>query len=129
MSHAEMACAQMASAQTPHAMDFKLEVVVLPVADVDRARRFYTSVGWRQDAVFAASDGFRVVQTTPPGSEASIIFGKGVISAAPGSVEDLQLTVFNIGKARDGLVARGVSVSEVFHDAGVRERAGQELPS
>ena len=124
MSHPETA-----PAQTPagHAIDFKLEIVVLPVADVDRARRFYTSLGWREDADFATSDDFRVVQMTPPGSEASIIFGKGVTSAPPGSVEDLQLTVFNIDKARDDLVARGVSVSEVFHDAGgVFHHAGTE---
>jgi catechol 2,3-dioxygenase-like lactoylglutathione lyase family enzyme len=124
MSHTEMA-----PAQTPggHSLDFKLEIVVLPVTDVDRAKRFYTSLGWREDADFAAGDDFRVVQVTPPGSEASIIFGKGVTSATPGSVEDLQLTVFDIDKARDELVARGVAVSEVFHDAGgVFHHAGTE---
>jgi catechol 2,3-dioxygenase-like lactoylglutathione lyase family enzyme len=115
MSHTEMAPAQTAEG---HAVDFKLEVVVLPVTDVDRAKRFYTSLGWREDADFATSDEFRVVQVTPPGSEASIIFGKGFTSASPGSIEDLQLTVLDIDKARDELVARGVAVSEVFHDAG-----------
>ena len=124
MSHTEMAPAQ---AREGSASDFKLEVVVLPVTDVDRAKRFYTSLGWREDADFATSDEFRVVQVTPPGSQASIIFGTGVTSATPGSVEDLQLTVFDIDKARDELIARGVDVSEVFHDAGgVFHHAGTE---
>jgi catechol 2,3-dioxygenase-like lactoylglutathione lyase family enzyme len=98
--------------------DFKLEVVVLGVTDVDRAKAFYASLGWREDADFSTSEDFRVVQFTPPGSEASIIFGKGVTAAAPGSAEDLQLTVYDIDKAREELVARGVDASEVFHDAG-----------
>ncbi len=124
MSRTEMAPAQ---AREGGASDFKLEVVVLPVTDVDRAKRFYTSLGWREDADFATGDDFRVVQVTPPGSQASIIFGTGVTSATPGSVEDLQLTVFDIDKARDELVARGVDVSEVFHDAGgVFHHAGTE---
>jgi catechol 2,3-dioxygenase-like lactoylglutathione lyase family enzyme len=108
-------------------IDMKLEVVVVPVADVDRAKDFYTSLGWRLDADFATSEDFRVVQVTPPGSEASVIFGKGVTAAVPGSVEDLQLTVTDIDAARDALVARGVDVSEVFHDAGgVFHHAGTE---
>jgi catechol 2,3-dioxygenase-like lactoylglutathione lyase family enzyme len=116
-------------AETPAApgVDMKLEVVVVPVSDVDRAKRFYTSLGWRLDADFATGDEFSVVQLTPPGSEASVIFGEGVTSAAPGSVEDLQLTVFDIDRARDQLVGRGVAVSEVFHDAGgVFHHAGTE---
>jgi catechol 2,3-dioxygenase-like lactoylglutathione lyase family enzyme len=124
-----MSSTQMAAAQTRegHALDCKLEVVVLPVIDVDRAKRFYTSLGWREDADFTTSDEFRIVQLTPPGSEASIIFGKGVTSATPGSVEDLQLTVSDIDTARDELAARGVAVSEVFHDAGgVFHHAGTE---
>jgi catechol 2,3-dioxygenase-like lactoylglutathione lyase family enzyme len=124
MSHTETAPAQTPQA---HAADCKLEVVVLPVADVDRAKRFYASLGWREDADLATGDAFRVVQFTPPGSEASVIFGTGVTSAAPGSVEDLQLTVFDIDRTRDELVARGVAVSEVFHDAGgVFHHAGTE---
>jgi predicted enzyme related to lactoylglutathione lyase len=115
MSHTETAGAQPAEG---HALDYKLEVVVLPVTDVDRAKSFYASLGWREDADFTAPDGLRVVQFTPPGSEASIIFGKDVTSGTPGSVQDLQLTVFDIDKAREDLVARGVEVSEVFHDAG-----------
>ncbi|WP_426593207.1 VOC family protein [Cellulomonas sp. McL0617] len=107
----------MANNETP-TLDFKLEVVVLPVSDVDRAKAFYTSLGWREDADFTAADGLRVVQVTPPGSAASVIFGNDLTSGVPGSVEDLQLTVFDVDKARADLVARGVEVSAVFHDAG-----------
>ncbi|HEY9641941.1 MAG TPA: VOC family protein [Coleofasciculaceae cyanobacterium] len=105
----------------------KLEVVVLPVADVDRAKDFYKTLGWRLDADFVTSEDFRVVQLTPPGSEASIIFGQGVTSAAPGSVQDLHLVVYDIEAARAELVDRGVKVSEVFHDAGgIFHHAGTE---
>jgi catechol 2,3-dioxygenase-like lactoylglutathione lyase family enzyme len=99
-------------------MDMKLEVVVLPVSDVDRAKAFYQSLDWRLDADFETGPDFRVVQLTPPGSACSIIFGTGVTTAAPGSVEGLQLVVFDIDAARDELAAHGVDVSEVFHDAG-----------
>lgn len=103
----------------------RLEVVVLPVSDVDRAKRFYESLGWRLDADLAVEDGYRVVQLTPPGSGCSIIFGEGVSSAPPGSAEGLQLSVYDIDAARADLVARGVDVSEVFHDAtGIFHRAG-----
>ena len=102
----------------PPDVEMKLEVALLPVSDVERAKRFYEAMGWRLDADFAVSENFRVVQLTPPGSEASIIFGDGVTSAVPGSVEGLQLTVVDIEAARAALVARGVDVSEVFHDAG-----------
>jgi catechol 2,3-dioxygenase-like lactoylglutathione lyase family enzyme len=98
-------------------MDFRLEVVVLPVTDVDRARRFYEALGWRLDAEFAAGD-FRLVQLTPPGSGCSVIFGAGVTTAAPGSAQGLHLAVNDIEAARDELLGRGVEVSEVFHDAG-----------
>ncbi len=107
--------------------DMKLEVVVLAVSDVDRAKSFYAKLGWREDADFATGDAFRVVQFTPPGSECSIIFGTGVTSAAPGSSEGLQLTVYDIDAARDALIGRGIEVSEVFHDAGgVFHHAGTE---
>lgn len=99
-------------------MDFKLEVVVLPVADVDRAKAFYESLGWRLDADFPGAEGFRVIQFTPPGSECSVIFGAGVTDAAPGSVEGLQLTVTDIEAAREELAGRGVEVSGPFHDEG-----------
>jgi catechol 2,3-dioxygenase-like lactoylglutathione lyase family enzyme len=111
----------------PASTTMKLEVVVIPVADVDRAKAFYASLGWREDADFATGPDFRVIQFTPPGSEASIIFGQGLTNAAPGSYEGLQLTVFDIDVARDELVGRGVDVSEVFHDAGgVFHHAGTE---
>ena len=106
--------------------DMKLEVVVVPVSDVSRAKFFYETLGWRLDADFVLSEDFRVVQLTPPGSEASIIIGKGVTSAAPGSLEGLQLTVFDIDAACDELVGRGIDV-EVFHDVeGVFHHAGTE---
>ena len=106
--------------ETPRArtVDMKLEVVVIPVSDVDRAKRFYGGLGWRLDADFAAEDDFRVVQFTPPGSGCSVIFGKNVTAAAPGSAQGLYLIVSDIGTVRDELVGRGVEISEVFHDAG-----------
>jgi catechol 2,3-dioxygenase-like lactoylglutathione lyase family enzyme len=109
-----------AATETPRArtVDMKLEVVVIPVSDVDRAKRFYGGLGWRLDADFAAEDDFRVVQFTPPGSGCSVIFGKNVTAAAPGSAQGLYLIVSDIGTARDELVGRGVEISEVFHDAG-----------
>jgi catechol 2,3-dioxygenase-like lactoylglutathione lyase family enzyme len=106
-------------------MDTKLEVVVLPVSDVDRAKQFYQTLGWREDADFVVDENFRVIQMTPPGSPASVIFGKGVTDAAPGSVQDLVLAVEDIDKARADLAAGGADVSEVWHDAdGVFYRAG-----
>jgi len=96
----------------------KLEVVVVPVADVDRAKDFYVGLGWRLDADVAGDDGFRVVQVTPPGSGCSVIFGADVTAAAPGSVEGLYLIVGDIEAARAELIGNGVEVSEVFHDAG-----------
>jgi catechol 2,3-dioxygenase-like lactoylglutathione lyase family enzyme len=93
----------------------KLEAVVIPVADVDRAKRFYGDLGWRLDADFAFDNGFRVLQFTPPGSGCSIQFGTNVTSAAPGSAQGLYLIVSDIEAAREDLVARGVDVSEVFH--------------
>jgi catechol 2,3-dioxygenase-like lactoylglutathione lyase family enzyme len=99
-------------------MDMRLEVVVLPVADVDRARIFYQELGWRLDADFSSSPEFRVVQLTPPGSACSVIFGIGVTAAAPGSVEQLLLIVDDIEAARKEIARHGVQVSEVFHDEG-----------
>ena len=99
-------------------MDMKLEVVVVPVSDVDRAKSFYESLGWRLDADFRGEDDFRLLQLTPEGSACSIIFGSGVTSAAPGSADGLQLVVTDIEAARAELVDRGVEVSEVFHDTG-----------
>ncbi|WP_313890056.1 MULTISPECIES: VOC family protein [Nostoc] len=107
--------------------NMKLEVVVLPVSDVDQAKDFYKTLGWRLDADFVTSEDFRVVQLTPPGSEASIIFGKGITSTAPGSVQGMYLIVYDIEAARAELVERGVEVSEVFHDiGGIFHHAGTE---
>jgi catechol 2,3-dioxygenase-like lactoylglutathione lyase family enzyme len=115
------------SSDRVNSQNMKLEVVVLPVSDVDRAKDFYKTLGWRLDADFVTSEDFRVVQLTPPGSEASIIFGTGVTLAAPGSVQSLYLIVYDIEAARAELVARGVEVSEVFHDiGGVFHHAGTE---
>ena len=100
----------------PRTVDMKLEIVVIPVSDVDRAKRFYGNLGWRLDADFAAPSGdFRVIQFTPPGSGASVIFGKNVTAAAPGSAQGLYLIVSDIEAARKDLIARGVEVSEAFH--------------
>lgn len=98
-------------------MDMKLEVLVLPVSDVDRAKSFYAKLGFRLDIDYVANEDYRVIQFTPPGSEASIIFGKGVTSAQPGSVDRLLLAVRDIDAARDELRSHGVEVSEAFHDA------------
>ena len=99
-------------------MDMKLEVLVIPVSDVDRAKAFYEKLGFRLDIDYVANDQFRVVQFTPPGSEASIIFGKGITSAKSGLPDSLVLAVDDVDAARDDLIARGVNVSEVFHYAG-----------
>jgi catechol 2,3-dioxygenase-like lactoylglutathione lyase family enzyme len=100
-------------------MNMKLEVVVVPVSDVDRAKAFYEKLGWRLDIDYVANAGHRAVQFTPPGSEASIHIGKGLTSAAPGSLQNVYLIVADIEKARADLVARGVDVSEVFHHDGL----------
>ena len=98
-------------------MDMKLEVLFIPVSDVDRAKRFYEKLGFRLDIDIANKD-FRGVQFTPPGSEASIIFGKGITSTEPGSIDRPVRAVYDINAARDNLIAHGVDVSEVFHYAG-----------
>jgi catechol 2,3-dioxygenase-like lactoylglutathione lyase family enzyme len=99
-------------------MDMKLEVIVIPVSDVDRARDFYTALGWRLDADVAPDENFRVVQVTPPGSPASVIFGRSVTDQAPGSAQGLHLVVTDIDAAHDELKRHGAEPSEVFHDAG-----------
>ena len=99
-------------------VEFKLEVVVLPVSDVDRAKAFYTRIGFREDVDFSGPQGFRVVHLTPPGSAASFIIGSGVTDAEPGSERGVHLIVDDVVAARDELLAAGVAVSEVFHDAG-----------
>ena len=106
------------TASRSHRSDLKLEVIVIPVSDVDRAKLFYASLGWRLDADFASGDGWRVIQFTPPGSACSVIFGKNVTSAAPGSAQGLYLVVSDLEAARQDLLARGVKVSEPFHGGG-----------
>jgi catechol 2,3-dioxygenase-like lactoylglutathione lyase family enzyme len=110
--------------------EFKLEVVVLPVSDVDRAKRFYEGLGWRLDADIAPDEDYRVVQLTPPGSGCSIQFGINVTSAAPGSAQSLYLAVADLAAAREELAARGAEVSEVFHEgiAGSRFHADGREP-
>jgi catechol 2,3-dioxygenase-like lactoylglutathione lyase family enzyme len=99
-------------------VDMKFEVVVIPVSDVDRAKEFYGNLGWRLDADYDNGNDFRVIQFTPPGSGCSVIFGKNVTAAAPGSAQGMYLIVSDIAAARDELLSRGVEISEVFHDAG-----------
>jgi catechol 2,3-dioxygenase-like lactoylglutathione lyase family enzyme len=108
-------------------LDMKLEVVVVPVADVERAKEFYGGLGWRLDAEFDDGGGFRVMQFTPPGSGCSVIFGKNVTPAAPGSAQGLYLVVSDVAAARAELLARGAPVGEVFHDAG-DAHAGADEP-
>ncbi|MGO9487827.1 MAG: VOC family protein [Solirubrobacteraceae bacterium] len=110
------------SMETPEvgAIDMKLEVVTLPVSDVDRAKAFYQSLGWRTDADIVRGDAFRAVQLTPPHSACSISFGTGLTTSAPGSAQRLELVVEDIDAARDDLIDRGVDVSEVFHLDGGR---------
>jgi catechol 2,3-dioxygenase-like lactoylglutathione lyase family enzyme len=107
-----------AASNTAKHVDMKFEVTAIPVADVDRAKSFYASLGWRLDGDFVVGDSFRGVQFTPPGSSASVHFGKGVTPATPGSASGLFLVVSDIEAARAELVNRGVDVSEIFHLAG-----------
>jgi predicted enzyme related to lactoylglutathione lyase len=107
--------------------EFKLEIVVIPVSDVDRAKSFYQALGWRLDADLAKEENYRIVQLTPPGSACSIIFGTGLTAVPAGSCEGLQLSVYDIDQARADLIERGADVSEVFHDVtGVFRHSGTE---
>jgi predicted enzyme related to lactoylglutathione lyase len=99
-------------------VDMKLEVIVIPVSDIDRAKQFYSKLGWRLDAEFITGEDFRIIQFTPPGSGTSVIFGKNVTAAAPGSAQGLYLVVSDIEAARKELLTRGIAVSEVFHHEG-----------
>jgi catechol 2,3-dioxygenase-like lactoylglutathione lyase family enzyme len=99
--------------------DMKFEIVVIPVSDADRAKEFYTKLGWRLDADYDDGKGFRVIQFTPPGSGCSVIFGKNVTAAAPGSARGLYLIVSDLQAARKALLDRDVQISEVFHNEGV----------
>src|SRR4051794_4273663 len=105
--------------------DLKLEAIVIPVSDVNRAKDFYAGLGWRPDADFAFDNGFRVVQFNPPGSPASVQFGTGITTAQPGSAQGMYLVVSDVQAAHDQIEARGVEISEVFHPA---EPGAQFLP-
>src|SRR6185369_8422308 len=98
-------------------MDMKLEVLVVPVTDVDRAKRFYQNLGFRPDVDYAADDNYRIIQLTPPGSTASIIIGKGITTVQRGPIDRLLLAVNDIEAARNELLSHGIEVSEAFHDA------------
>ncbi len=115
MSTVQTSSDRAAGAATAPVADLKFEVVVIPVSDVDRAKQFYTRLGWRLDADFSFDNGFRVVQLTPPGSPASVQFGARMTTATPGSAQGLYLIVSDIDAARAELAAAGVPVSEVFH--------------
>jgi catechol 2,3-dioxygenase-like lactoylglutathione lyase family enzyme len=99
----------------PNTRDMKFEVVIIPVADVERSKRFYASLGWRLDADFSGENDFRVIQFTPPGSSCSVQFGKGMTTAAPGSARGMYLIVSDIEASRAELVERGVEVGEILH--------------
>ena len=104
---------------TATAIDTKLEIVVIPVSDIDRAKAFYANLGWRLDADFDNGSDFRVIQFTPTGSGCSVIFGRNVTAAAPGSAQGLYLIVSDLARVREEFIRRGVEVSEIFHNEGV----------
>lgn len=108
------------AAEAPQAetINMNIEVILVPVSDVDRAKKFYGDLGWRLDLDYVSGDSYRVIQFTPPGSGCSIMFGKGITTAAPGSLQGLHLIVSDIIAARHDLLTRGIEVSEPFHDTG-----------
>jgi catechol 2,3-dioxygenase-like lactoylglutathione lyase family enzyme len=115
MSTNEIRSSEVTSGATVAKVDMKLEVAVIPVSDVDRAKEFYKKLGWRLDADFPFDNGFRIVQFTPPGSGCSVQFGTKITSAAPGSAKGLYLIVSDISAAHDEIASRGIMISEVFH--------------
>jgi catechol 2,3-dioxygenase-like lactoylglutathione lyase family enzyme len=125
MSSTQTSNERVAKGPSPRLVETKLEVVVLPVSDVDRAKRFYEGLGWRLEADFSNGPDWRVVQMTPPGSQCSIHFGKGITTGTPSPIQALYLVVSDVEAARSALVARGANVSEVFHYAAV---GGPRLP-
>jgi catechol 2,3-dioxygenase-like lactoylglutathione lyase family enzyme len=127
MSDTQMRSETAAEPSKTRGVDMKFEIVVIPVSDVDRAKQFYGRLGWRLDADFAAGDDFRVIQFTPPGSGCSVIFGKNVTGAVPGSAQGLYLIVSDINAARNELLGRGVEVGEVFH-GGANVYVGTDEP-
>ena len=124
MSNVHAISEHAAEAPSQGIVDSKLEVVVIPVSDVDRSRRFYEGLRWRLDADFSSGDDWRVVQLTPPGSPCSIMFGRGITTATPGSAQGLFLVVADLEAARDELIGYGVEASEVFHFDGLLRVAG-----
>ena len=127
MSSTQMSGDTAAEASGAAAAPMRFEVAVLPVADVDRAKAFYQGLGWRLDADVAVDEHYRVVQVTPPGSPASVIFGQGTTTMAPGSLQDLMLIVEDIDAARAALISHGADVSEVWHDeTGIFHHGGIE---
>ena len=127
MSNTEVHSETATAAPGARRSDMKLEIVVIPVSDVERAKKFYGGLGWRLDADFASGDDYRVIQFTPPGSGCSVIFGKNVTAATPGSAHGLYLIVSDIEAAREDLLGRGVKVSKGFH-APADEYAGPDEP-
>jgi catechol 2,3-dioxygenase-like lactoylglutathione lyase family enzyme len=117
MSTTQQSTTRFTGAASATDLPYRLEGVVIPVTDFDRAKEFYLGLGWRLDADVDAADGYRLMQVTPPGSQASVLFGTRVTSAAPGSSDGLLLVVDDIDDARGALLARGIQVSEVFHDS------------
>jgi catechol 2,3-dioxygenase-like lactoylglutathione lyase family enzyme len=117
MSSTDVSTESATTAPPPKPGEMKLEVVQVPVSDIDRAKAFYASLGWREDADFDISEDFRIVQFTPPGSGCSIGFGKGLTTMEPGSVQRLELAVHDVLATREDLISRGVEVSEVYHSA------------
>jgi catechol 2,3-dioxygenase-like lactoylglutathione lyase family enzyme len=115
MSSTDVSAAATGAAPEAGTIDMKLEVITIPVSDVDRAKSFYENLGWRLDADFDLGEGRRVVQFTPPHSECSVSFGQGIIEGAPGSIERLEMVVSDIEAAREFLISRGVEVSDFFH--------------
>ena len=118
MSTTDMNAGRATELPGPDVLEMRVEVVVVPVSDVDRSRRFYEQLGWRFDTELMSDDGVRLIQFTPPGSLASVSFGTGITSAEPGSAESVVLAVHDVEASRAALVERGIEVSEVFHDAG-----------
>jgi catechol 2,3-dioxygenase-like lactoylglutathione lyase family enzyme len=126
MSSTDVSTESAAASVPPKPGEMRLEVVQVPVSDVDRAKAFYGGLGWREDADFDLGGGVRVVQFTPPGSGCSIGFGSGVTTMEPGSVERLELAVYDINAAREALISHGAQVSEVFHREGAEQVSGPD---
>jgi catechol 2,3-dioxygenase-like lactoylglutathione lyase family enzyme len=127
MDSGETSVAPRTSTSSDAAISMRLELVVLPVSDIDRAKRFYAGLGWHLDIDHAAGDDLRIIQFTPPGSDCSIMFGKNITAEKPGSVQGLHLIVANLPLVRDELLRRGIAISEPFHDGGgIFHRIGPE---